>query len=213
MKFIFISLPLFVILISCGNSRVNRHKYDYPGLGQIVEGYYWDYYDYPSGVNDLILFANTHEFPECFNTTIKKINIHKDEIILRNENRILTVRLGDHIIYETAHRSPCEELSYNMGIYLERVLFFDEEGFSINSDEITNQFKRGMKEIKIAYNESNKEKVYVMLDFVRFRGLRIFCNDNIQIKNCKYFREVEKYLNIFSEKYSIDKVVFVVPDP
>ncbi|HOG97102.1 MAG TPA: hypothetical protein PKX26_12835 [Prolixibacteraceae bacterium] len=215
MKLVLVSFFFTVILMSCSNNnQADQHKYDYPGLGQIVDAYYQDYYDYPGTVNDLISFINACKLPENFDTTIEKLKNNRDKIVLNNEKNTLIITLQDSVIYETAHRSPCDELSYNMGFYLGRVLFFDAMGLSITSDEITNQFKSGMKEIKIRYDKVKKEgdtNKYVMLNFVHFKGLTLFCNENIQLKDYEYFQEVEKYLNGFSEKYHINRIIFTTP--
>lgn len=196
------------------NKQVGQDKYDYPGLGQILDAYYRDYYDYPSAVNDLILFINEYKFPENFDTTIEKLNNNRDNIILNNEEKTLIIKLEDSVIYETAHRSPCDEITYNMGFYLGNVLFFDATGLSITSDELTNQFKSGLKEIKIRFDKVKKEgdaNKYVMLNFIHSKGLTLFCNENIQLKNYEYFQEIEKYLDVFSEKHHINRIIFTTP--
>lgn len=215
MKLVLVSFFFTVILMSCSNNnQADQHKYDYPGLGMIVEAYYGDYYDYPGTVDDLISFINACKLPENFDATIEKLKNNRNDIVLNNEKNTLIITLGDSVIYETEHRSPCDELSYNMGFYLDKELFFDAKGLSITSDEITNQFKSGMKEIKIRYDKVKKEgdtNKYVMLNFVHSKGLTLFCNENIQLKDYEYFQEVEKYLNVFSEKYHINRIIFTTP--
>lgn len=215
MKVKLVSLFFSVILMSCSNNnQSDQHKYDYPGLGLILEAYYLDYYDYPGNVNDLISYTNVYNFPENFDTTIKKVKNNKDKIFFKNEKNTLIITLEDSVIYETAHRSPCDELSYNMGFYLGKVLFFDIKELSITSVEITNQFKSGMKEIKIRYGKVKKEgdtNRYIMLNYVYSTGLTPFCNENIQLKDYEYFQEVEEFLNLFSERYHINRIIFTSP--
>ena len=215
MKLVLVSFFFTVILMSCSNNnQADQHNYDYPGLGQIVESYYGDYYDYPGTVDDLISFINACKLPEDFDATIEKLKNNRNDIVLNNEKNTLIITLGDSVIYETEHRTPCDELSYNMGFYLDKDLFFDAKGVSITSDEITNQFKSSMKEIKIRYDKVKKEgdtNKYVMLNYVHSKGLTLFCNENIQLKDYEYFQEVEKYLNVFSEKYHIDRIIFSTP--
>lgn len=204
-----------IILVSCNsNNQADQHKYNYPGLGMIVDAYYQDYYDYPRTVNDLISFIDMRELPGSFDTTIVKLKNNRDEIALNNEKNTLIITLEDSVIYKTALRSPCDELSYNIGFYLGGVLFFDKKGLSIASGEMTNEFKNGMQEIKMRYDKVEKEgdiNKYVMLKFVRTEGLTLFCKENIQLKDYEYFQEVEEYLNVFSEKYQINRIIFATP--
>lgn len=213
MKFVFFLFT--IILMSCSsNNLTDQHKYDYQGLGMIIDAYYQDYYDYPRTVNDLILFIDVCELPKNFDTTIEKFKKNRDKIVLNNEKNTLIIKLEDSLIYETTLRSPCDELSYNIGFYLDRVLFFDAKGLSITSEEITNQFKSGMKEIKMRYDNVKKEgdiNKYVMLKFVQPEGLTLFCNGNNLSKDYEYFQEAEEYLDIFSEKHHINRIIFTTP--
>lgn len=214
MRRYFIIVFVFAITSCSSNNENKTNKFEYPGLGMLIESYYRDYYDYPKTVNDLISFINACKLPENFDTTIEKLKNNRDKIVLNNENDTLIITLEDSVIYETAHRSPCDELSYNMGFYLGRVLFFDEKGLSVTSEEILNQFKSGIKEIKFSCNRVKKEgdtNKYVMLNFESLIGLTLFCNENIQLKNYEYFRELEKFLDVFSEKYHINRMVFITP--
>lgn len=215
MKLVLVSFFFTLILMSCSNNnQVDQHMYDYPGLGQIVEAYYRDYYDYPNTVDDLISFINACKFAENLHATIEKLKNTRNDIVLNNEKNTLKITLRDSLIYETEHRSPCDELSYNIGFYLDKDLFFDAKGLPINSDEIRNQFKSGMKEIKIRYNKVKKEgdtNKYVMLNFVHSKRFTLFCNENIQLKDYEYFQELEKYMNDFSGKYHIDRIIFTTP--
>jgi hypothetical protein len=201
--------------MSCdSNNQTGQHKYDYPGLGMIVDAYYQDHYDYPKTVDDLISFIDACELSGNFDTTIVKLKKNRDEIVLNNEKNTLIITLEDSVIFETAFRSPCDELSYNTGFYLGKVLLFNEKGLSIVSEEITNEFKNGMKEIKLRYDKVKKDgdiNEYVMLKFAHPEGLTLFCNENISLKDYKYFQDVEGYINVFSEKYQINRIIFATP--
>ncbi|MDZ4204210.1 MAG: hypothetical protein U1C46_05270 [Bacteroidales bacterium] len=180
----------------------------------IIDGYYQAFYDYPRTVDDLISFIDVCEFSENFDTTIEKLKNNRDEIILNDKKNTLVISLGNRVIYETALRSPCDELSYNRGFYLGRVLFFDAKGLSVASDEITSEFKNGLKERKMRYDRTEKDgdiNKYVILKFVQSEGLTPFCDGSIPLKDYEYFQVVEEYLIVFSEKHHLNRIIFTTP--
>lgn len=208
---------VFVIFIACNGSNNNtqaQHQYDYPGLGLIIDAYYRDYYDYPNSIEDLVTFTDESGFPENFDKTIEKLKKSKSEIELLKEEKKLKISINDSLIYTTPMSTPCDQFSDNKGFYLGRVLFFDEKGKAINSEEISNQFKIGLKNIKYHYNMVEKEgnaNKYVMLKFEDPDGLSLFCDDCIPLNDYEYFKEVEIFTNKFSEEHKIREIIFVTP--
>lgn len=213
MRFVFFFTAM--LLIACkSNKQGEEHKYDYPGLGMMVEAYYFDYFDFPNSINDLVTYIELHKFPENFDTTIYKLKKNFDKIILAKEQSKLIIILDDSTIYETALRNPCEELSYNFSVYISKVLCFDNNGHSIMSDAIINNFKSRLKEIKKHYDKVEKDEnanKFIIVRFEPLEGLSSFCGDNIRLKEYNYFQEVEKYLISFSNKYELSKVIFTTP--
>ena len=219
MRFVFFFTAM--LLIACeSNKQVEEHEYDYPGLGMILETYYFDYYNYPNNIKDLVTYVELRKFPENFNTTISKLNKNIDEIIFVNDQSKLIITLDDSTIYETALRNPCEELSYDFPVYISQVLCFDKNGHSITSDAIVDDFKSGLKKIKKQYTKVEKDentnnhirtKRLIIIKFEPLEGLSSFCGDNIRLKKYDYFQEVEKYLMSFSNKYELSKVIFTTP--
>ena len=130
------------------------------------------------------------------------------------ENNTLKFELADSLIYNTPISNPCEQFSDNKGFYLGRVLFFNENGTAINSDEVKSQFKSGLKNIKYHYGNVEKNdgtNKYVMLKFENPDGLSLFCDESIRLNDYKYFKEVENYSNRFSEEHQIKEIIFVTP--
>lgn len=201
--------------MSCNsNNQTGHHKYDYPGLGMIIDAYYQDYYDYPKTIHDLLSFIDASELTANFDTTITKLKKNRGEIILNLKKNTLIITIEDSVIFETVVRSPCDELSYNTGFYLGKVLFFNEKGHSIISEETINEFKNGMKEIRLRFNNAKKDGdiiKYLILNFSYSEGLTLFCDENISLKDYKYFQEVEGYINVFSEKYHLNRIIFASP--
>jgi len=211
---------IFILIIFVTHiSDKKTNEYDYPGLGMLIEAYYFDYYEYPNNINDLILYCNANQFPIDFNTTIKKLNKNRDKITFSKKENYLIITLKDSILYKTELRTPCSEFSYNLPVYLNKVLLFDKNGYSISSEKIINEFKADIKEIKKKYDKVKKEKntntyitnKHVMIKFIPSEGLSLFCKDDIQLKDFKYFQEMEKYLIKFSDKYELTKVVLTTP--
>ena len=205
MKFFIVFL--LILTISCeNNSQTEQQKYNYPGLGLLIESYYLDYFDFPNNINDLIMYVEIYKFPENFDATISKLKKNINKIFLVKVNGSLTITLEDSTIYETALRSPCEELSYNLPFYANKVLCFDKNMHPITSDIIIDDFREGLKKIKKHYKKVEKTEntnKYLMIKFDSSEGLSLFCKDNIQLNEYDYFQEVKKYLMSFTSKYKL----------
>jgi hypothetical protein len=155
-----------------------------------------------------------NKFPENFSLTIEKLKENKNNLNLNIVNNNLLITLEDSTIFKTILRSPCEELSYNIGFYLGKVQLFDEKEVPIANEKITDEFKNGLKEIKKHYKNVEKEgdeNKYVMLKYTSSQELVPYCSTNIQLKDYKYFQEVQEYLNVFSKTHKITKIVFITP--
>jgi hypothetical protein len=204
-------LILFVASCSSNIKTDQVNKYEFPGLGMLIDAYYRDYYDYPKNSDEFILFCdsiNTNDFE----TTIKKIKENKNRIAWSLGSNKIVITLNDSIIYETELRFPCDELLYNEVMYLDQILFFNTDGISINSEEIEAEFKNCVKEIKMHYSridEGDSETKYHLLQYTTNIGLEPFCNNDKILTDIGYFKEIEVFLNIFTKKHKLSKVIFV----
>jgi len=205
-----------ILLLSCNsnNKTDNQNKYDYSGLGMLIETYYQNSFEYPKNIQELISYIDMNKFPENFNPTIEKLKDNKNNLNLNIVKDNLLITLGGSTVFKTALRYPCDELSYNMGFYLGKVLFFDEKEVPIANEKIANEFKNNLKEIKKHYKNVEKEgneNKYVMLKYTPSQELVPYCSTNVQLNDYKYFQEAQEYLNVFSKTHKITKVIFVTP--
>ncbi len=207
---------LFIIWVfffaSCISSKTkNTDKYNYLGFGMLLEAYYRDYYEYPQNIDDFILYCSSIQ-EQAFGKTIKKIEENRTSLNWILSDDKITIKLEDSIIYETHLRCPCEELSYNLGVYLGKILFFNIDGIPVYSEELEEEFKSETRAIKMHYSkivaEENTTK-YHILEFSIEKGLVPFCIDDNIPNELEYYVEIEKYLKEFTHKYKINKVVFI----
>ena len=212
----YLTLLAIILFWSCNsnNQTDNHNKYAYPGLGELLDVYYRDYYSYPQSISELIAYINTNKFHSNFDTTIIKLKRNKDIINLEVKTNRFLILLEDSIIYETGLRTPCEEFDYNQGFYLGRVLCFDVNMNTLNSEKNDTEFKAGLKEIKMLYSKAEKEEgvnKYVMIKYTKLDGLTLFCDSNIDLIDYDYFNKVEEYLTRFSDKHKITAIIFTTP--
>lgn len=219
MKYIYITVSILLLLVYCSNKKGEQNKYNYPSLGMMVESYYFDYFDYPKSINELIKYVDLRDFPNNFDSTIKKLKNNIDNIILVNDYEKLIISLGDSTLYDCFKRNPCEDLSLNFPRYINRVLCFDEDGFPITSEALTNEFIAGLKRIRSEYKNVEKVKdpgsVYsnrlVIIQFDLENGISPFCKGNIHLEEYNYFQKTEKYLKEFSYKNGLYRIIFTTP--
>lgn len=209
----YIKFILILFIASCSsNIKTNQvNKFEFPGLGMLIDAYYRDYYDYPQNTDAFILFCDSIKNNE-FESTIKKIKENKNRIAWSLGSNKIVITLVDSIIYETELRLPCDELLNNQGMYLDRILFFNTEGNSINSEEIESEFKKCLKEIKMDYSKIEKgdsETKYHLIQYTINIGLEPFCDNDKISTDIGYFKEIEVFLNSFTKKHMLSKVIFV----
>lgn len=213
MKITFAFFCFIIVFMSC-KSKKQAIEFDYPGLGLIIEAYYRDYFNYPNTMNDLTSFINKYNFPDNYAKTIKELNVNIDEMQLIKDSDELRLILKDNVLCKIALRSPCDELSFNTAFYLNRILFFDKNGFLLTSNNLGEVFKNDLKIIKYkfdkvkTYNETNE---YVILNYQYSKGLMLYCDMNLILSDYDYFNQLELYLDTFCIKYGVDRIIFTTP--
>jgi hypothetical protein len=199
-------------IMSCSSNNTNKtDKFEYPGLGMLIESYYRDYYEYPQNLNGFILFCDSINNND-FEATIKKLKENRDKIEWTLESNKIVVAIEDSIIYETELRFPCDELVYNQGMYLDKILFFNINGISIHAEEFEIEFKKHLNEIKRHYSKTKmeyNETKYHLVQYTPDFGLVSLCDDDKTLQDVGYSKEIEDFLNVFTEKYRLSKVIFV----
>lgn len=219
-KFLFIYL-LFVFTFSCRNEtkQSNSENLNFEGLGIILEAYYYNYFEYPSNINQLISYTEGLDFPDRFDSTIKRIkesdvNI---KVIIKNDKYLIIN--NNEIIYETKNRTVCDDFFYNPNLYLGRLLFFDEKQELITNDYLHVELKKHIRLIQKNYSKIEKETKeksimehkYVFFQYDIKNGLTRLCDNEIDYKFDTYLSDIEICLNGFSRKNNIYKIVFSTP--
>jgi hypothetical protein len=207
-----INIIIGIGIMSCSRNNSNKtSKFEYHGLGMLIESYYRDYYEYPQNLNEFILFCDSIR-NNAYAATINKLKENRNNIKWTIESSKILVTIENGIIYETELRSPCDELTYNRGMYLGKVLFFNTNGVSIHSEELEFEFKNHLKEIKMHYSKIDSvynESKYHLLEYTPDIGLLPFCDDDKISKEFGFFKEIERFLKVYTNKHNLSKVIFV----
>ncbi|WP_153639528.1 hypothetical protein [Prolixibacter sp. NT017] len=187
---------------------------NYGGIGMIIESFYRLYYSYPENINDLLAFIDYYDFPEVFNGLISNLHKNRNEIRVNKTGNHLIITAGKEVIYDEEMRSPCDELSYDLPFYLQNILIFDKNGVSIDSEELVNEFKKEIKQVKLHFDKVERKDgaaVYVLLSYTLSDGLSPMCGSDYKISDYKYFDQVGDFLSVFVRKNKISKIIFMTP--
>ncbi|GET25782.1 hypothetical protein NT017_21110 [Prolixibacter sp. NT017] len=180
----------------------------------IIESFYRLYYSYPENINDLLAFIDYYDFPEVFNGLISNLHKNRNEIRVNKTGNHLIITAGKEVIYDEEMRSPCDELSYDLPFYLQNILIFDKNGVSIDSEELVNEFKKEIKQVKLHFDKVERKDgaaVYVLLSYTLSDGLSPMCGSDYKISDYKYFDQVGDFLSVFVRKNKISKIIFMTP--
>ena len=186
----------------------------YGGIGMIIESFYRLNYLYPENINDLLAFIDYYDFPEVFNGLISNLHKNRNEIRVNKTGNHLIITAGKEVIYDEEMRSPCDELSYDLSFYLQNILIFDKNGVSIDSEELINEFKKGIKQVKLHFDNVVKKDgsdVFVLVSYTLSDGLTPICSSDYKISDYKYFDLIDDFLSVFVSKNKISKMIFTTP--
>lgn len=222
MKNILFLITISLLLMSCSNSKKEKEieKSNYSGLGIIVDAYYYDNYEYPKNIKALNNYIEQANFPNEYKGLIQKLKEGHQSIRIKTNNNKITICIEDNIIYESEIRTPCNELSYNLGFYVDNIILYDNsDNILIDKKELQKELKSGFKQISLNYNkvieDTNSESLlltkYLLLKYEKDKGIDFFCSDTIKLDSYMYLIEIENYLNEFTNKYKLMKVVFTTP--
>ena len=128
-----------MIICLCIFAFGQNDKYDYPGLGHLIESYYYSYYEYPNSICDLFRcndFKN-HVLGERYKETILKLKKNQNKIKWEKTEKELRIKLNDSILYyHKTNNDFCKELSSLWPEYLRKILFFDNDNCRIYDDDL-----------------------------------------------------------------------------
>ncbi len=203
---------IFLVLLTTSCSVKEQIPCDYPYIDLLVEGYYRGNYEYPQNVYDFLSYYDLKEMKKLnryIPITIRRLKKERHEISWNLDSDILFVsKNNDTIYYETAIRNPCEELDYNIGLYIAN-RFFDKEGRYFYTEKLDSNFRKGLKEIFIN-NDGDKYDSncdIILLKYTSDTGLVSFCED--ASINIKFYDALSAYIENFVIENKLSKVLFI----
>ena len=210
-KIIFLLLILIATSCSISKEYIILSSHDYPYIGTLIEGYYNGNYEYPKTANDFISYYDLKEMKEMnrsYPKTIRNIKNNKNDIVwILDSSRLIVYKKNDTIYYETTMRNPCEELDYNIGLYITNK-FFNNEGRNVYSKELDSNFRKGLKETIVNTGTLIDEcGDVILLKYTPETGLVSFCED--AEKSVKFYDALNSYLENFVRENKLSKVLFL----
>lgn len=201
------------------------HLYDsiaFPCLDRLVDLYMDIYYEYPESLDALRKhYMAIKQFKPvfwptyvCDSVTILCLEKCQSQNILsweKDEVGLLIMIRNDTVGYWLNY-SFCDNSSND--IFLAPTRFFDIDGTGFYpSEELDQQFKNGIRELRLNCRQFNTETIITwhLLKYNRTEGLSLLCdNDDLDIKT-EYFKNMGFYLENFADEYKLNSIVFAAP--
>ena len=188
-----------------------------PYFDDLIDGYGHDYLEYPQSLNYLINYERAtkgmkeESFDRCIVATLRYLEKYKDQLRWQSNDSLFLITAGiDTITYRFGPSygvSICESDDWAEKVVF---LFFDKEGTAVFSDDMMVSFKKGLQEIRKAYqNDYFNVSDYHILKYTTKEGLQELCKNDTLSLNTLWFTDVDTYLRRFTSEYGLGKIIFV----
>lgn len=189
----------------------NRNNFD---LFLLLSAYHHYHVDYPSTIQDLIIFdslSNTGQESSRYHNVITFLQKNKEKITwTATDYDIIVLMNNDTLIYYPGgdSHSICYS-QYPSEKYIFR--FFDHHHHYAYSEETEKMFKYGLKMISMNFSPIEGGGLHIMV-YTQKDGLRSFCDNDDSPIDSTWFSSVEKYVDAFSKQHNLGKVIFSIAD-
>ena len=214
-----------VCLFSENGERIVVPRNKWPFLSIMVDGYFYEYYEYPD-VDELIKYWNLYN-PEMERINSMKINTLKK--IKRKRNKLFAIQTDTSYYLLYKNKNIIDTLDYRLGDFIvvphldtmmrrrfmRRVLMHDMQGFYLEeAPELFKEFIRGRTEILkvIDHEPYTYDDNFSVLKYDREKGLyNMFPKDGFVLDKFEYKERIEDFVKDFTEKHNLQSVIFAFP--
>lgn len=182
-------------------------------------------------------FYSLHEKFFVKEITLPKLKKNASQILIENDSEEYIIRLQkDTLLYYKENMrpfSPCDIAFFRedgdikeYSVFLEKYgngRFFDKENNAVISKELSSSFLRGIYKLQKTFlthprflsfkdkNTNEQTPIYFFLEYVLGTSPKNFCNNDEPIPTLIYFKEVEKYLEIFCKENGLRRIIWASP--
>lgn len=200
------------ILWICGKKHLSF-------FDNLINSYERVYLDYPSSLDDLICYDKTTRgikedvFDRCIPLTLNYLERNKEQLTWQKNDTLLLILTGNDTV--SCRIGPSLGISIcqtKLGRCNRLSLFFDIQGKTVISEDLTKAFKSGIQEIC----QQSKDEFFESLEFhiLQYQvneGLTDFCKDDTAVLKSPWFIEVHGFLEQFAPEHGLGRIVFAFP--